>query len=209
MPITKSRKSQTDSNSADQDQEDFVFLDSVKPRWYIVQTYVGFEDAAKKLLEQKIENLELQNKILEIFIPTKKVLKLNVKGKRQEKVEKVYPGYIYIHMILDREIGYVLQNTNYISRIASTGNVAVPLETGYVEQLKQKLFNESNAGKISPSNIKFTIGDMVTVIEGPFKEMSGKISSLDPINSRVSVVLSIFDRDTEVILDVLEIEKKL
>jgi transcription termination/antitermination protein NusG len=201
----KSINSTYDNDSHD----DFILIDSIKPRWYVLQTYVGFEDAVRKIIEQKITNLQLQDKIIEIYIPTKKILKLDSKGQRQEKEQKIYPGYIYINMILDREIGYILQNTTHVSRIASTGNVAVPLEEGYIENLKERLRKESNENKTTTTNIKLRVGDVIEVIDGPFKEMYGKISAIDPQSAKITVLLSIFERETEVIFDILEIKKRV
>ncbi len=185
---------------------DIFASDSLKPKWYVVQTYVGFEDAVKRTLEQKIQNLSLQGKILEIFVPTKKVVKLNSKNERKEKEQKVYPGYIYVYMILDRETGYVIQNTQYVSKIAGTGDYIVPLEDGYVERLKASLIAESQTID-TISNIRYKVGDLVKVTEGPFKDMQGKISGMDPEQSRVSVLLTMFDREINVELDVLQIKK--
>jgi transcription termination/antitermination protein NusG len=176
------------------------------PRWYIVQTYVGFEDAVRRTLEQKIQNMDLKKKIKEIYIPTKKVVKLSKNGDRQEKIEKVYPGYIYIKMILNKEVGYLIQNTQYVSRIAGTGDFAVPLEEGYVEKIKQQLQKESQ-NVTSSTAISYNLGDLVKVVDGPFKDMVGKVSGLDPANSRINVLLTIFDRETNVELDVLEVKK--
>jgi transcription termination/antitermination protein NusG len=203
--MNKSKANQGNINNQDQD---FILLDSMKPMWYVVQTYVGFEDAVKKLIDQKIENLNLSEKILEIFIPIKKVIKLSPKGVRKEKEEKVYPGYVYINMILDREVGYMLQNTNYVYRIASTGNVAVALEEGYIEKLKEKLLRESSENTSIYAESKYNLGDLVEVTQGAFKGMSGKVCNLDSGSDKVSVLLSMFGRDTEVILDLLEIQKK-
>jgi len=179
---------------------------NVTPQWYIVQTYVGFEDAVKRLLEQKIDNLSLQDKILEIYIPTKKIMKLTAKGERHEKEEKVYPGYIYLHMILDKESGYIIQNTQYVSRIAGTGDFAVSLEEGYVESLKSNLLKEGENVGVKTS-VTYKLGDLVKVVDGPFKDMQGKISGIDQTNNRVTLLLTIFERETEVDVDVLEIHK--
>ncbi len=186
-------------------QKDFIQADT-KPRWYIVQTYVGFEDAVKRTLEQKIQNVNLSSKVLEIYVPTKKVIKINKKGTRQEKLEKVYPGYLYMKTLLDKEVGYLIQNTQYVSRIAGTGDFAVPLEEGYVEKIKEKLQKESEASTNTQA-VSFNLGDLVKVADGPFKDMIGKVSGLDPTNSRVNVLLTIFDRETNVELDVLEVKK--
>lgn len=177
-------------------------------KWYIVQTYVGFEEAVRKALELKIENLDLQDRISEIYTPTRKVVKLNKKGERQEKIEKIYPGYIYLRMILDKEIGYLIQNTNYVSRIAGTGDFAVALEDGYVEKLKEELLKESEETQVTGSTT-YKLGDLVMVIDGPFKDMQGKVSGLDGANSTVDVLLTMFERETMVTLDSLAIKKML
>lgn len=177
-----------------------------KPHWYIVQTYVGFEDAVRKTLEQKISNLALEDKILELFIPSKTVIKTNKKGDKLEKQEKVYPGYMYVHMVLDKEVGYLMQNTQYVSKIAGTGDYAVALEDGYVERLKENLLKEGQTIE-SASNILYQLGDLVKVVDGPFKDMQGKVCGIDTQNSRIDVLLSIFDRETRVELDILEVKK--
>lgn len=189
------------------DQLDNFFIGNNQGmRWYIVQTYVGFEDVVKKMIEQKVSNLGLQKKVKEVYIPTKKVIKLNSKNERKEKEEKVYPGYIYVNMSLDKEVGYLIQNTQYVSKIAGTGNVAIPLDEGYVEKMKTDLA-ESEATKQTKGKSTYQLGDLVKITEGPFKDMQGKISGIDPDGARVNVLLTIFDRETDVELDVLEVKK--
>jgi|688.fasta_scaffold94485_3 transcriptional antiterminator NusG len=177
-------------------------------KWYIVQTYVGFEEAVRKALELKIDNLGLQDRISEIYTPIRKVIKLNKKGERQEKIEKIYPGYIYLKMLLDKEIGYLIQNTNYVSRIAGTGDFAVALDDGYVEKLKEELMKESEETQATTTT-SYRLGDLVMVIDGPFKDMQGKVSGLDTMNSTVDVLLTMFERETMVTLDSLAIKKML
>ena len=179
---------------------------TARTRWYVVQTYVGFEDTVKRLLEQKIANLSLQDKVLEVFIPTRKVVKLNSKNERIEKEEKVYPGYIYVHMLLTKETAYAVNNTQYVSKIAGTGDVVIPLEDGVVEDLKKNLTKQQSEGKKTVKT-EYQIGELVRVIEGPFKDMQGKISGLDMEKNRANVLLTIFDRETDVELDVLTLER--
>jgi transcription termination/antitermination protein NusG len=182
-----------------------VFNDT-KVKWYILQTYVGFEDAVRKNLELKIQNLSIEDKIQEIFIPTNNVVKINSKGEKTERPKKIYPGYIYLKCVLDKEVGYLIQNTPYVSRIAGTGDYAVALEDGYVEKLKEKLSMDDEAPKAA-NLASFKIGDLVRVVDGPFKEMQGKISGIDPSAGRLNVLLTIFERESNVELDVLEVEK--
>ena len=179
-----------------------------KVKWYIIQTYIGFEDAVRKNLETKIANLDIENKIQEIYIPTKILNKKSKKGDIVEKIVKIYPGYIYIKCILNQEVGYLVQNTPYVSRIAGTGNYAVALEDGYVEKLKAKLAEESE-NKASFGIGDYHFGDLVRVVDGPFKDMQGKISGIDLNTNRVTVLLTIFERESNVEVDVLEVEKVL
>jgi transcriptional antiterminator NusG len=191
----------TDNNTT---FETFLFDDNI-PRWYVVQTYVGFEDAVKKSLTLKINNLEYQNRILELYIPTKTVFKLNAKGEKKEKIQKIYPGYIYMHCVLDKEVGYLVQNTPYVSKIVGTGQYAVPVEVGYIEKLKTKLALEQDT-YTAKASAQYFLGDLIVVISGPFKDMSGKICGLD--GNKVTVLLTMFDRETKVDLDILEISHK-
>lgn len=177
-----------------------------RTRWYVVQTYVGFEDTVKRILEQKVNNLSLQDKVLEIFVPTRTVVKLNSKNERIDKEEKVYPGYIYVHMLLTKETAYLINNTQYVSKIAGTGDVVIPLEDGVVEDLKKNLSKQISEGKKSVKN-EYLMGDLVRVIDGPFKDMQGKVSGIDTDKNRLNVMLTIFDRETDVELDVLSVER--
>lgn len=179
----------------------------LSPRWYAIQTYVGFEDAVKKILEQKISNLSLQSKILEIYIPTKTVSKTMKSGEKKEKEEKIYPGYIYLHTILDKEVGYLIQHTQYISRITGTGDMAVALEDGYVDKMKKNI-SDIAEGKTSPeTKVNFTVGTLVRVKSGPFKEMQGNICYINTKEGKIHVLLTIFDRETEVEVEAHEVEK--
>jgi transcription termination/antitermination protein NusG len=176
------------------------------PHWYIVQTYVGFEDVVKRVLGQKIANLGLDKKIIDIYIPTKKVIKFNTKKQAVQKDEKVYPGYLYIYMYYTKETAFLIQNTQYVSKIAGTGDTVIPLEDGYVEELKSNLLKSEESGH-KTLKINYILGDLVKVNDGPFQDMIGKISGIDTDNLRVNVLLNIFDRETDVELNVNEIEK--
>jgi transcription termination/antitermination protein NusG len=177
---------------------------SQDPHWYVVQTYVGFEDVVSDNLKQKFDNLNLTDKVFEIYIPT--LVQTTIKnGKRKQKEIKVYPGYIYIHMILDEELSYTIQSTQSVSKITGTGEFAVALEDGYVENLKQKLSTQEENQTTVQADLG--IGDFVRVVEGAFKDMQGKISGLSPNKDRISVLLKVFERETNVELDILQVEK--
>jgi transcriptional antiterminator NusG len=193
-------------NSSDAEIEKSLLLGAFanQPRWYVIQTYVGFEIAAKRVLDQKIETLGLAEKILEIYIPTRKILKINTKGQKKEKEEIYHPGYIYLYMILDQETGYVIQNTQYISRIPGTGDVVVALESGVVEKIKNLL--QLKADSEDPVLItNYKIGTPVNIVQGPFENHSGKICELSEETGKATISVSMFGRDTFVELDLTDI----
>lgn len=174
--------------------------------WYACQSNVNNEDAAKKILEQKIQNLDLQDKLREVYIPTKKTVKLNKKGIREEKYMKVHPGYLYVNAILTKEVAYIIQSSNMITRIAVTGGVYAPLADGYIEKIKADLIEQNEKVTVAAaSDIK--LGDTVRIVDGHFKNMEGKVCTISAEGNRIGVLLNIFDRETSVELDMLEIEK--
>jgi len=177
---------------------------SDQPHWYVVQTYVGFEDVVKGNLEQKFGNLGQTERVLEMYIPTMTITSIK-NGKRKQKELKVYPGYLYVHLILDEELAYTIQSTQFVAKIAGTGEFAVALDDGYVENLKLKLLTQ--AEESNQVHADLDIGDFVKVVEGPFKDMQGKISGFSANKDRVSLMLKVFERETNVELDILQIEK--
>jgi transcription termination/antitermination protein NusG len=185
-----------------------IFINNTEKKWYVIQVYVGFEEAVRKNLDLKIGNLGIEDKIAEIYIPTRKIYKKNKTGEKVEKLQKVFPGYIYIHCVLDKDVGYLIQNTAYVSKIAGTGDLAVPLEDGYVEKMRARLA-ESDESPEAKTISDYKMGDLVTVNDGPFKDMQGKICGIDAVAGRITVLLTIFERESSVELDVFEIEKSL
>ena len=190
-----------------------IFINNTQVQWYVLQVYVGFEDAVRKNLELKIKNLGIQDRFQEIYVPVRKVMKKRKEKNKDsfqtvEKYEKVYPGYIYVKCILDKEVGYLIQNTQYISRITGTGDIAVPLDEGYVDKLKLSIEASNELSQVLTIN-DFRIGDLVTVLDGPFKDMQGKICGIDSLTSRVNVMLTIFERESNVELDIVEVQKVL
>lgn len=175
-----------------------------KPQWYVIQTYSGFEEAAKKILEQRIDSFGIKDRILEIYIPTRKVLKINAKGVKKEKDEIVHPGYIYLYMILDQEIGYIIQNSQYISKIPGTGETVVALDEGAVDKIKQTLQTNIDKGEqITVSNYK--IGSLVDILSGPFAGHNGRICEIDGLKSQVTILIAMMGREISVEIPLTEI----
>lgn len=172
-----------------------------KRNWYAVHTYAGYENAVMKNLKQRIESLNMEGKIFNVIVPTEK--KIKIKGnKRVEEEEKIYPGYVLVDMMVDDDSWYVVRNTPRVSGFVGSGVFPVPLEQKEVDSL----FARMNAGGVK-HNIDLDIDDAVTIVDGPFKELEGKVSEVDNERGKVKVLVSMFGRETPVELDFLQVKR--
>lgn len=169
--------------------------------WYAIHTYVGYENAVLRNLKQRIESLGMEDRIFNVLIPMEKTIK--VKGnKRVEVEEKIYPGYILVDMIVTDDSWYVVRNTPRVTGFVGAGVNPVPLAKSEVDSL----FGRMNAG-LPKHNTDLLVGDQVTIIDGPFKDLEGKVSEVDNERGRAKVLVSMFGRETPVELDFLQIRK--
>ncbi len=169
--------------------------------WYAIHTYVGYENAVLRNLKQRIESLGMEDRIFNIIIPLEKKIKVKA-GKRVEVDEKIYPGYILVEMIVTDDSWYAVRNTPRVTGFVGAGVTPVPLEKKEVDLL----FSRMEAGT-PKHNIDLIIGDQVTIIDGPFKELEGKIAEVDNERGRAKVLVLMFGRETPVELDFLQIRK--
>ncbi len=169
--------------------------------WYAIHTYVGYENAVLRNLKQRIESLGMEDKIFNVIVPMEKNTKIKA-GKRVEVEEKIYPGYILVEMIVTDDSWYVVRNTPRVTGFVGSGVNPVPLDKKEVDSL----FSKMKSGSVK-HNIDFIIGDSVIVIDGPFKELEGKISEIDEERGKVKVLVSMFGRETPVELDFLQVKK--
>lgn len=184
-----------------------------KARWYAVQVASGCEKRVKANLEQRIETLDVANRILEVQIPETPILKHQKDGRPKEGSEKVFPGYVLIKMIMDDEAWQVVKNTpNVINFVGAEqkrrygrgrGHVKpMPLGHSEVERIFKHAQEQEPVRKID-----LTEGDKITVLSGPFKEFEGEVIEVSPERSKLKALLSIFGRDTPVELEVNQVQK--
>lgn len=169
--------------------------------WYAIHTYSGYENAVLKNLKQRIESLDLTERIFDVVVPIEKKIKVK-NGKRVEVEEKVYPGYVLVDMIVDDYTWYVVRNTPRVTGFVGAGNTPVPLTQKEVEMFLGKLKSPE-----AVHDIDYEVGELVTVSEGPFKEFEGKIDSIDKVRGKLNVLVNMFGRETPVELDFLQVKK--
>ncbi|MHB1330582.1 MAG: transcription termination/antitermination protein NusG [Minisyncoccota bacterium] len=169
--------------------------------WYVIHTYAGYENAVQRNLKQRIESLGMEDKIFNVIVPTEKKIKIKG-GKRVEEEEKIYPGYILVDMVVTDDSWYVVRNTPRVTGFVGSGVYPVPIDKKEVDSL----FARMNADRVTHT-INLTTDDSVLIVDGPFKDLEGKVSEIDQERGKVKVLVSMFGRETPVELDFLQVKK--
>jgi len=172
-----------------------------EPRWYTIHTYAGYENAVERNLKQRIESLGMENKIFEVVVPTEKKIRVKA-GKRIVEEEKIYPGYILVRMTVDEDSWFVVRNTPRVTGFVGAGNTPVPMNDAEVNSLMKRMGQEAPKHRID-----LVKDDPVVIVDGPFKDLEGKIGEIDEDRGKVKVMVAMFGRETPVELDFLQIRK--
>lgn len=171
------------------------------PRWYVVHSYSGHETKVAEQLRQRVESMKLDDYILEILIPTQEKIEIR-SGAKQKVKEKIFPGYLLVRMVLTDDSWLAVRTTNGITGFVGVGDKPTPLEDKEVETIQK--FMTMAAPKFKT---KFSIGEAVKIIDGPFADFLGTIDNIDEGKGKIKVLVSIFGRETPVELDFLQVSK--
>lgn len=169
--------------------------------WYVLHTYPGEEEAVARNLRQRIESLEMQDKIFNVLVPKEKKIKIK-NGKRRVVEELIYPGYVLVEMIVTDDSWYVVRNTPRVTGFVGSGTTPIPVPKQEVEELKKRMGAEKPHYKINISK-----GDLVRIMDGSFKGLEGKVAEIDEQRGKVKVLVDLFGRETPVELDSLQVKK--
>ena len=182
--------------------------------WYAVQVASGCEKKVKHNLEQRLQTLDVADRIVQIAIPQTPTVKVRKDGSRQTSEEKVFPGYVLVRMILDDETWQVVKNTpNVINFVGSEqkrsfgrgrGHVKpMPLSPTEVERVFRRAQEQEPVVKVD-----MAVGDKIQVLSGPFKDFEGEVIEVHPERNKLKALLSIFGRDTPVELEFNQVHKE-
>lgn len=170
-------------------------------RWYAIHTYSGYEESVADSLKQRIETMDMGEKIFAILVPKEKKIKIK-NGKRRVMEEKIFPGYVLVEMVVTDDSWYVVRNTPNVTGFIGTGTTPTPIAQEEVDALMKR---------VGVSEPEFTIdvgkGDPVTITDGPFKGQQGKVDDVDEGRGKVRVLVSLFGRETPLELDFLQVKK--
>jgi transcriptional antiterminator NusG len=173
--------------------------------WYVVHTYAGYENKVKANLLSRIHSMQMEDKIFNVHIPMEDVLEIKG-GKRQVVQRKVFPGYLLVKMFYDNDSWYVVRNTPGVTGFVSsgTGTKPTPLSKREVEKI---LAVKQEAEAKPQFRLEFEEGDTVRIVSGPFADFNGTVSEINVDQSKLKVLVSIFDRETPVELGFDQVAK--
>jgi transcription termination/antitermination protein NusG len=170
-------------------------------KWFVIHTYSGHENKAAAAMKQRIETMNLKDKIFEVVVPTRNIVQVK-HGKKEEIKEKIFPGYLLVRMMLDDVSWLAVRTTAGVTGFVAAGNKPTPISDKEVEAIMK--FMKLDAPKYKT---KFTVNEAVKIIDGPFADFLGAVESIDEGKGKVKVLVSIFGRETPVELDFLQVTK--
>lgn len=173
-------------------------------RWYIIQTYSGYENAVKVDLERRVESMGMSDYIFRIIVPEETVIEKKADGKEKEKIKQLFPGYVFVEMIVTDESWFVVRNTPRVTGFLGSsggGTKPVPLAPDEINAILLKI------GIISKPTYDHLIGKMVEVIDGTWIGLKGEVVQVDNDQEKLIVDLDLFGRATPTELDVNQIKE--
>lgn len=143
----------------------------------------------------------MENLIFDVVVPMEKKIKIKG-GKRVEEMEKIYPGYVLVDMIVTDDSWYVVRNTPRVTGFVGAGVNPVPVSDKEMAELTKRMNVD-----MTKHSIDLQVNDAVNIVDGPFKGMEGKVVEVDEKNGKVRVLVSMFGRETPVELDFLQVNR--
>ncbi len=172
-------------------------------RWYIVHTYSGHENKVKVNLERRIESMNMGDKIFRVEVPNKTVTKIK-DGRRTEKEERIFPGYVLVEMIMDDDSWYVVRHTPGVTKFVGSQKKPIPAKDAEIKRILLRSQPTATAAKIE---IDLKVGEIVKIISGPFADFEGTVTEVSPEKERLKASVSIFGRETPVELAFNQVQK--
>lgn len=186
---------------AEDKKEDIRTEKAPKKRWYVVHTYSGHENKVKVNLEKRIEYMNMSEKIFRVEVPQKTITQVKG-GKKTEKEEKIFPGYVLVEMIMDDDSWYVVRHTAGVTKFVGSSKKPIPAKDSEIKKIIHR--GQAQAPKIE---LDVKVGDKVRIVSGPFAEFIGDITEVYPDKSKLRANVSIFGRETPVELEYKQIQK--
>ena len=167
-------------------------------KWYVVHTYSGYENTVKATIEKTVESRQLQDRILAISIPLETVTEITETGVSKTYDRKVFPGYVLVKMVYSDDTWHVVKNIRGVtSFVGTSSNDPIPLtdEEVYAMGVEKKEII-----------VSYSVGDTVRILDGPLSSFTGTVEEIDVDKNAVSVIVSMFGRETSVEFELDQVE---
>jgi transcription termination/antitermination protein NusG len=170
-------------------------------QWYAIHTYSGYEEKVAESIRQRAESLDMKDKIYQVLVPKEKMIEIK-NGKRKVVEKRIFQGYVLVQMKLSEDAWYIVRNTPSVTGFVGTGTEPTPVEADEIEKIMKRMGREEPKHKMD-----YNVGDVVNIIDGPFKGFDGAINEIDAAKGKLKVLVNMFGRETPVELDGLQVKK--
>lgn len=170
---------------------------SESAKWYVIHTYSGYENAVKTSIEKFVTGRNMEDQILRMEIPMETVTEVTDSGATKEVERKVFPGYVLIKMVMTDETWHLVRNVRGVTGFVGSANKAIPLTEEEVLAMGMEKHEIV---------VRYSVGDHVRIMDGPLASFTGVVEEIEPEKNRVSVVVSMFGRETPVELELDQVE---
>lgn len=170
---------------------------SESAKWYVIHTYSGYENAVKTSIEKLVAGRNMEDMVLRMEIPMETVTEITDSGASKEVERKVFPGYVLIKMVMTDETWHLVRNVRGVTGFVGSANKAIPLTEEEVLAMGMEKHEIV---------VKYQVGDHVKIVDGPLASFTGIVEDLEPEKNRVSVMVSMFGRETPVDLELDQVE---
>jgi transcription termination/antitermination protein NusG len=170
-------------------------------QWYAIHTYSGYEEKVSESIRQRAESLDMNDKIYQIIVPKEKMIEVK-NGKRKVVEKKIFQGYVMVEMKMSEDAWYIVRNTPSVTGFVGSGSEPTPISQDEVDKILKRMGREEPKHKID-----FKEGEVVNIIDGPFKGFDGTINEVDEAKGKLKVLVNMFGRETPVELDSLQVKR--
>ena len=174
--------------------------DSTK-QWYAIHTYSGYEEKVAESIRQRADSLDMADKIFAVMVPKEKQIEIK-NGKRKVVEKRIFQGYVLVQMKLSEDAWFIVRNTPGVTGFVGSGTEPTPVSNDEMDKINKRMGVEQ-----PKHNIDFKPGEVVGIIDGPFKDFDGAINEIDTQKGKIKVLVNMFGRETPVELDSLQVKK--
>ena len=170
-------------------------------QWYAIHTYSGYEEKVAESIRQRTESLDMKDKIIQVLVPKEKMIEVK-NGKRKVVEKRIFQGYVLVQIKMTEDAWYIVRNTPSVTGFVGSGTEPTPISEDEIDKIMKRMGRDEPKHKIDYKN-----GEVVNIIDGPFKGFDGSISEVDQTKGKLKVLVNMFGRETPVELDSLQVKR--